>query len=169
MTLNIQELFGELSMFEEKVRLIIQKKYVELVNMVIEELKVVPLYDPQNSSDRSFNNAWEAFVHQLQAEDNSSYYTSLHGIEEICQQKVQTLSLTELKLLWLISDGCLEWDDTQDFPEIEQMLDEVSEELLSWVEQEAEEPEFEEEDDEDEEESTGKQKNCERKSSHQHL
>lgn len=147
-------------MFEEKVRLIIQEKYVELVNMVIEELKIVPIHNLQNSTEVPFNHVWEAFVHQLQGEDNTSYYTYLHVIEEICQQKVQTLLLTELKLLWLISDGCLEWDETQDFPEIEQMLDEVSEELLSWVEQEAEEPEFEEDEYDEDDESGEKQKFC---------
>lgn len=147
-------------MFEEKVRLIIQEKYVELVNLVIEELKMVPIHNLQNSPDILFNNVWEAFAHQLQGENNTSYYTYLHVIEEVCQQKVQTLSLIEIKLLWLISDGCLEWDETQDFPEIEQMLDEVSEELLSWVEQEAEEPEFEEEEYDEEEEASEKQKFC---------
>jgi len=131
-------------MFEEKVRLLIQDKYVALVNLVIDELKTLPI-NLQNHVDVPFDNMWEAFVNQLRQEDNTFYYTYLPVVEKVCQQKVQILSLTELKLLWLISDGCLEWDATEDFPELEQMLEEVAEELLSWVEQEAEEPEFEEE------------------------
>ena len=74
-------------------------------------------------------------------------------IANICQQIAQTLTLTELKLLWLISGGYLKWDDDNEFPASEQMLDEVAEELFSWVEQEAEGSEFEEDEYDDDEDN----------------
>jgi hypothetical protein len=55
---------------------------------------------------------------------------------------VQELSITELRLLWLASEGCVVWEEPSDFPEADQMLRDVADELLSWIEQEAEEPEF---------------------------
>ncbi len=130
-------------MFEEKIRLIIEDKYAELVNLTIEKLKALPIHHLPHQVNRSFPNIWEAFAHQLQHEDNALYYTYLNVVETICYQQAQQLTKTELKLLWLISDGCLEWDDAADFPAIEAMLEAVAEELLSWVEQEAEEPQLE--------------------------
>ena len=136
-------------MFEEKTRFIIQEKYVELVGIVIDELQALPIQNIQDNINTPFENVWEAFVNQLQSEDNTFVYA--HVIEDVCQQVVQTLTLTEAKLLWLISEGSNEWEGEEEFPEVEQLIDEVAEELFSWVEQEAEEPEFEENDyDEDE-------------------
>ncbi len=131
-------------MFEEKVRRIIQEKYIGLVNVVVENLKTLPITD--HGGEVPFANVWEAFAHELQHENSALYYQYLNAVESICQHCVQHLTLTELKLLWLISDGNLEWDETvETFPEPNKMREGVTEELLSWVEQEAEEPEFEEE------------------------
>lgn len=132
-------------MFEEKVRFIIQEKYIELVNTVIDELKGLPVQNIQDNNDNVFDSVWEAFVNQLQEEDSGPYHAYTHVIENICQQVTQSLTLTELKLLWLVSGGYSNWEEESDFPDVERMLDEVTEELLSWVEQEAEDAEFEEE------------------------
>lgn len=140
-------------MFEERVRQIIEERYIELVSIVVDELKALPVQNLQdnNSLDTYFGNMWEIFVEQVQRDDDIPYHTTT-VINNICQQTVQPLTLTELKLLWLLSDGCLEWDD-DDFPDVDQMFDDVTEELISWVEQEAEEPElledFEDEDDDE--------------------
>jgi len=141
-------------MVEEKIKFIIQEKYIELVNKVIDELKALPLQNIQDNPDMPFDNVWEAFVCQLQEEvEDLSYPAYEHVIVNICQQITQTMTLTELKLLWLISGGYLKWDDDNEFPGIEQMIDEVAEELFSWVEQEAEDSEFEEDEYDDDEEN----------------
>lgn len=135
-------------MFEERTRLIIQEKYVELVNYVIDTLKSTSVKKIQEKLETRYENVWDAFIYQVETDDSDAiYYVFISFINEICVRTVETLALTELKLLWLISDGCLEWEEeTTDFPEVDQMLDDVAEELLSWVEQEAEEPELEDED-----------------------
>jgi hypothetical protein len=132
-------------MFEGRVRLIIQEKYIDLVGSVIEKLKDLPMQNIQDF-DIKHDNVWDGFVELVQQEDNEDnvlYPIYADVITEVCQQALAPLTLTELELLWLISDGCLEWDETEEFPEVERMVDDVTEELLSWIEQEAEEPEFE--------------------------
>ncbi|OQW92691.1 MAG: hypothetical protein BWK79_14155 [Beggiatoa sp. IS2] len=139
-------------MFEDKTRIIIEDKYMELVGRVIEQLKNLPLQNLQGAQphrDTSFANVWEAFAEELQRiEDNNFYHSFLGVITNTCQQVVQELTTTELRLLWLVSDGCLEWDEETDFPSTEQMVEEVAEELFSWVEQEAEDPQFEQDSEE---------------------
>lgn len=141
-------------MFEDKTRIIIEDKYIEMVSRVIEQLKSLPLQNLQGTRshrDTSFANIWEAFAEESQRiEDNSFYHSFLGVITDACRQVAQELTLTELRLLWLVSDGCLEWDEETDFPSHEQMAEEVAEELFSWVEQEAEDPQFEQEEEDEE-------------------
>jgi hypothetical protein len=131
-------------MFEDRVRYIIEEKFVDLVGNVIDELRNLPIQSLQENTHSPFDNVWDSFVDQLQQEDddsNDSVFTN--AIMGICQQSVETLSFTELKLLWLITEGCLAWQGEEVFPEIEKIAQDVVEELFSWIEQEAEEPEFE--------------------------
>ncbi len=131
-------------MFEDRVRYIIEEKFVELVGNVIDELRNLPIQSLQENTHSSFDNVWESFVEQLQQDDESPDYAAFTtAIMGICQQAVETLSFTELKLLWLITEGCLAWQEEEVFPEIEKIARDVAEELFSWIEQEAEEPEFE--------------------------
>lgn len=131
-------------MFEDRVRYIIEEKFVELVGNVIDELRNLPIQSLQENTHSSFDNVWESFVEQLQQDDESpDYATFTNAIMGICQQAVETLSFTELKLLWLITEGCLSWQEEDVFPDIEKIAKDVAEELFSWIEQEAEEPEFE--------------------------
>jgi len=132
-------------MFEGRVRLIIQEKYIDLVGSVIEKLKNLPMQNIQDV-EIEHDNVWDGFVELVQQENNEDsmlYPIYADVITGICQQALESLTLTELELLWLISDGCLEWNEVEEFPEVERMTDDVTEELLSWIEQEAEEPEFE--------------------------
>ncbi|MDD2815738.1 MAG: hypothetical protein PHP00_08370 [Thiotrichaceae bacterium] len=144
-------------MFEERVRIIIQEKFEELVDTAIDELKALNMEDVQNrleegcKLDTHFENFWAAFVEELQqGAESMLYHTFIELIDDMCLQLIQELSITELKLMWLTSDGCLSWEEPAEFPEIEQMARDVSDELLSWIEQEAEEPEFASEEDEGE-------------------
>ncbi|EIJ43822.1 hypothetical protein BegalDRAFT_2994 [Beggiatoa alba B18LD] len=138
-------------MFENRTRLIIQEKYLELVRQAVDVLKAIPTTQLQDIGS-TYDNVWEAFTQEVQREEDAIYFSGL--ITDVCRQMVQTLSITELQLLWLISDGCFDWDDDEEFPEIEQMVTDVTDELSSWVEQEAEEPELEEDfyDDEEDDE-----------------
>lgn len=131
-------------MFEEKIRFIIQEKYIDLVSLVIDELKNLPVASLTNALETTsmpFDNVWDAFASLSTRWDEVLDYACSQTISDICCQTVQTLTLTELKLLWVISEGAIEWG-SESFPEVEQMIEEVTDELFSWVEQEAEEPEL---------------------------
>lgn len=131
-------------MFEDRVRYIIEEKFVELVGNVIDELRNLPIQSLQENTHSPFDNVWDSFVDRLQQEDElPDYHVFTNAIMGICQQSIGTLSFTELKLLWLITEGCLAWQEDEVFPEIEKIARDVAEELFSWIEQEAEEPEFE--------------------------
>jgi hypothetical protein len=140
-------------MFEDRVRYIIEEKFVDLVGNVIDELRNLPIQSLQENTHSPFDNVWDSYVDQLQQEDDNPDHTAFtNAIMGICQQSVETLSFTELKLLWLITEGCLAWQGEDVFPEIEKIAQDVAEELFSWIEQEAEEPEFELDDGFEEEE-----------------
>ncbi len=132
-------------MFEIKTRQIVQEKYIELVGQIIDELRNISIHSLPDSVGIPFETVWDAFVAHFQPtnEDLPPYNIYSDIIVDICQEFVETLTLTELKLLWLVSEGCLEWDESEEFPDVERMLDDVAEELISWIEQEAEEPELE--------------------------
>ncbi|ALG66801.1 hypothetical protein [Beggiatoa leptomitoformis] len=132
-------------MFEHRTRQIIQEKYLELVRQAVDVLKAIPTKQLQDVGS-AYDNVWEAFTQEVQRED-AVHFSSL--ITDVCRQMVQTLTITELQLLWLLSDGCFDWDDEDEFPEIEQIVIDVMDELSSWIEQEAEEPELEEDFDDD--------------------
>ncbi len=129
-------------MFEQRTRLIIQDKYMELVGIVIDELRNMPVQQVSDSIDVPFENVWDAFAEPFQHEAEPLYNSYNDVVSDMCQQLTEQLTLTELQLLWLVSDGALEWEDDDEFPDEEQMLNDVAEELYSWVEQEAEEPEL---------------------------
>jgi len=131
-------------MFEIKTRQIVQEKYIELVGQIIDELRNIAIHSLPDSGNIPFETVWDAFVAHFQHSDELPTYNIYSDIiVDICQEMVETLTLTELKLLWLVSEGCLEWDESEDFPDVERMLEDVAEELISWIEQEAEEPELE--------------------------
>jgi len=143
-------------MFEEKTRMLIEDKYVEMVCTVIDELRAYPMQNIQNSIKLPANNLWEAFMEHMQHEEEDFHASNHVAILDVCQRAVQSLTITELKLLWLVSEGASIWEE-DNFPDMPRMLNNVVEELMSWVEQEAEDPELEinayedEYDDDDEE------------------
>lgn len=139
-------------MFDGKVRQIIQEKYIELVGIVIDQTKTMSMQDIETEIDTAFSNVWEAFVNEMQIEESGLYYSLCDTVRQISEHVVQRLTITEVKMLWLISDACLDWDENDDFPSDDKMLSDIAEELFSWVEQEAEQPEFEDEEYEAEEE-----------------
>ncbi len=139
-------------MFDGKVRQIIQEKYIELVGIVIDQTKTMSMQDIETEIDTAFSNVWEAFVNEMQIEESSLYYSLCDTVRHISEHAVQKLTITEVKMLWLISDACLDWDENDDFPSDDKMLSDIAEELFSWVEQEAEQPEFEDEEYEADEE-----------------
>ncbi len=145
-------------MFEEKTRMIIEDKYVEMVCTVIDELRAHPMQeDIQDSIKLPANNLWEAFMEHMQHEEREFHASNHVAIFNVCQRVVQSLTVIELKLVWLVSEGASIWEE-DNFPDMPHMLNNVVEELMSWIEQEAEDPEFEigayeEEYDEDDEES----------------
>lgn len=133
-------------MFEEKTRVMIEDKYVEMVCTIIDELRARPAQNIQDSIQLPFSSLWEAFIDHMQHEedDDENFQSVDHiAILEVCQRTVQELTLTELKLVWLVSEGASIWEEDDDFPDSARMLSDVIEELMSWIEQEAEEPELE--------------------------
>lgn len=130
-------------MFEEKTRIIVEDKYVEMVSVVIDELRECPVQQLQDSMKLSSGNLWDAFVEHMQYEDDELDSVERAAVLEICQRVVHSLTITELKLMWLVSEGALIWEEEEDFPDIEHMVNDVVDELMSWIEQEAEDPELE--------------------------
>jgi hypothetical protein len=137
-------------MFEERTRLIIEEKYIQLVAIVIIKLREMPVNAVLDSIEPCYATVWEAFAAQFRMirdedDDDSMYEMYSDIVAEMCEETIeQELTLTELQLLWLVSEAASIWEEDE-FPDEVQMLSEVAEELLSWVEQEAEEPELIEE------------------------
>ncbi|OUD12491.1 hypothetical protein [Thioflexithrix psekupsensis] len=137
-------------MFEERTRLIIEEKYIELVAIVVAKLREMPVNAVLDSIEPRHTTVWEAFAAQFginrdDDEDEDMYEIYGEVVAGVCEDTVeQQLTLTELQLLWLVSEAASIWEEDE-FPDEVQMLSEVAEELLSWVEQEAEEPELIEE------------------------
>ena len=129
----------------EKVKAIIEEKYSELTSEVIAELmRLAP--DAVSADDETdFANAWDVFASQAQNGEglHDDNYEQL--VDDLCLAQIDTLSDTELKLLWLGSGGYVEWhsEDPLLFPSEEQMVDEVLEEMYSWIEQKAEDLDLE--------------------------
>lgn len=141
-------------MFEERARLIIQDKYVELMGNIIDKLKELSLSSiaddvPTTALDTDFDNLWDVFVEQVQRDEDTELYRACSDlINDLCHQSVEPLTIMELHFLWLTSEACNEWvDETEEFPQTRVLVDDVSEELMSWIEQEAEDPELSEADD----------------------
>ncbi len=135
-------------MFEEKARLLIQEKYIDLVSEIIETLRELPLKNLQDIIHPPFDTVWEVFVNYVQNDDEALSTLHRDVIIDVCQQAIAPVTLTEIRLLWLGSDGYINWGEKEDFPEIEQMFEDIMGEVWSWIEQEAEEPEFDEDLDE---------------------
>jgi hypothetical protein len=126
----------------EKVRIIIEDKYAELTDEVIETLKGMTV--ESDEEDAPPYTIWEDFVDLVQDEAEYSDYDDL--ISETCLEAMEQLSPLELKLLWLGSGGCLDWEEAgqeADFPDMDQIQQDVGEELFSWIEQKAAEDDLE--------------------------
>jgi len=118
----------------EKIRLIIEDKYTELTRTVIEALKGT-MTESEGVASAS---VWNAFAELVQDEAEDTDYDDL--ISEYCLDLMEDLSPIELKLLWLGSGGCLDWEEEgqeADFPDTERIQQDVLEELFSWIEQNA--------------------------------
>ncbi len=124
----------------EKVRVIIEDKYAELTSQVIEILKQISLEIEDEEGKETTLGLWEDFVDLMQNDQELEYTEHDDTIEDACRQCLADLSRMEIKLLWLGSGGSLEWDgesEEPDFPPRDKLLEDVVDELFSWVEQKA--------------------------------
>lgn len=136
----------------EKIKAIIEEKYAELTSEIIAELRGMdPLGDSEDGNEE-FDSAWELFAAQSQNDEETLDENYEQLIDELCLAQIDSLSDTELKLLWLGSGGYVDWHDEDPlvFPGEEQMVDEVLEEMYSWIEQKAADLDLEDGMDDDE-------------------
>jgi hypothetical protein len=123
----------------QRVKVIIEEKYAELTGEIITALEEMEPVEIEEDDGSPYASAWEAFADEVQADESSLYDLYEEAIDEMCQDLLEDLSYTELKLLWLGSGGYVNWhsENPEDFPDEEVMAGDVLEELYSWVEQRA--------------------------------
>lgn len=124
----------------DKVKALIKERYLELSEAIINDMRSLPADSLQSTKTIRVANMWEAFSRQVQSDDeallNKGYQGEMNGV---CHAYLDQLSFTELRLLWLGSGGYVEWKDKNapDFPQKDQVWEEVRDELYSWIEQRA--------------------------------
>jgi hypothetical protein len=115
----------------EFVKQIINNKYDRCTKRVIERIKDLGRPDFCLSGDDSgLDNVWEEFKSQVQEEESFFYEAYEDTIRAICRELLKTISLDEIKLMWIFSNAYYDhYED--DFPE--DIEEEVENELYSRI------------------------------------
>jgi len=121
-----------LLMKKSEVTAIIDERYAELVSEVADRVKSIPDSAKQCGDDSASPDLWEEFKYEMQEERSLSFNLYEDHIEGLCDVLAEDLPPTEVKLLWFVSDGYLDWIE-DGFPDLGQLREAVSRELYSRV------------------------------------
>ena len=119
-----------------QLRQIIDDKYADYVMQVVAQVKAL---DPRSRAappDLGLADVWEEYKYQVQGQESILFNFYVETIESICTDVVKALPEHELRLLWLETDGYLEYnanDNHSLFLHRDNLLDDVAAELYSRV------------------------------------
>ena len=105
----------------------------DCVDKVIQAMRKLPKSSRQSGEDSPLEDVWEEFATQVQGEE--SFYMSLYErlAEDACRELVETLTESNLLMLWQQSDAGIGWIDDDPLPYDEDMRADVIEELYRKV------------------------------------
>jgi hypothetical protein len=111
---------------------IIDACYDELVEAVIARVKSLPGSARESGGDSPYRDVWEEYAAQVQ-EERSILFAAYEGlVESCCAASCDSLSRTEVRLLWLDSEAYWQWIEDEP-PDHGQMLDDVKAEVARRV------------------------------------
>ncbi|QGQ95823.1 hypothetical protein EHS13_13525 [Paenibacillus psychroresistens] len=116
----------------DEVTQIIKDKYNEYADKVINEIQELGPDCLHSGDDSGLDDVWEEFKFQVQEGESIFYEFYEATILSICSGVLKKLSVNELKLLWLISDGYYDWNEDWS-PGTNELLEMVEDELYSII------------------------------------
>lgn len=119
-------------MKNSEVEAIISERYAQLVSEIADRVKRLPDSCKQSGDDSEFPDVWEEFKYEIQEEQSVLFNLYEDHIQGLCDGLTEALLPTEIKVLWLGSDGYLDWVE-DGFPDLSQLHQDVSRELYSRV------------------------------------
>ncbi|TVY09072.1 hypothetical protein [Paenibacillus cremeus] len=141
-------------MNRKQISLIINDKYSGYVMQVKAKIENLDKSFMQSGDDSPLNNVWEEFVVQIQGEESIFFEAYEDTIRAICEKVLNSLTESELRLLWLETDGYFDYDEDELFPTEDVLLEGIEQELYSRLCALAADEEIEFDKDKDEEELT---------------
>lgn len=105
----------------------------DCVDKVIQAMRKLPKSSRQSGEDSPLEDVWEEFATQVQGEE--SFYMSLYErlAEDACRELVETLTESNLLMLWQETGPGIGWIDDDPVPYAEDMRADVIEELYRKV------------------------------------
>lgn len=128
-------------MKSREVRDIIAEKYDEYSRKVIERIKSLGPECRLSGDDSGLADVREEFKCQVQTGESFFYDVYEETIRSICRDVIESLTRSELKLLWLWTDAYFDYEG-EGFPCTEELIDAVEDELYSAVWQAADNEEI---------------------------
>jgi len=117
---------------QKLVNSIVFDKYREHARKVIKQIKALPDSCRQSGDDSDLKDVWEEFKFQLHNGESIFYFAYEITIRQMCDAVVFSLPQNEMRLLWLWSDGYVEWDE-EDEHDPPYSVDDVATQLYKTV------------------------------------
>ena len=86
-----------------KIEKVVTKRYDELINEIIKNVRDLPSESILSGDDSPYKDVWEEFASQIQGEQSIFFELYTDIIEGCCQEIVKKLDRKELTLLWTYS------------------------------------------------------------------
>ena len=86
-----------------KIEKVVTKRYDELINEIIKNVRDLPCESKLSGDDSPYKDVWEEFASQIQGEQSIFFELYTDIIEGCCQEIVKKLDRKELTLLWTYS------------------------------------------------------------------
>ncbi len=119
-----------------QLRQIIDDKYADYVMQVVAQIKALGPESRTAPPDLGLADVWEEYKDQVQGQESILFEFYVETIESFCSDVLKILPEHELRLLWLETDGYLEYaaDDNHSlFLHRDNLLDDVAAKLYSRV------------------------------------
>jgi hypothetical protein len=117
----------------EHVDAIVKKAYNNLLNNIILKLREIPQNAMQSGADSPLLDIWEEICSQVQVQESIFWEKYLVVIESIVETEVNKLDPILLRIMWLETDGYIEWDDDKGDFENHNFTDDVSKKTIDLL------------------------------------